>query len=190
MCLRSEKFSLVKSVLWFTLWGGGITALKPPSWGPETTSQAKGWSLLTTFLWPGFLQRKCSLLLWLLILFLFWTFCSSINEEMEQPRVSSKVSRWFLAQSQIGHGTAESPSLPSPLRLCLSSAFSENIHQTPGFPPPSFSKRSSLPNPCSPSPLFQWTEALLVTSVFQLLALPMCWPIIKPKSSKAQGIPC
>lgn len=153
MCPCSEKFSLVKSMLWLILWGCGITALKPPPWGPEITSHIQGWSLLTTFLWPGSLHGKCGLPSDCLFI-LFWPLCSVINEEMGQPCVLSKLSWQFMAQSQIWHSPAGSPPPPlSFLRLYLSSAFSENVLQTLSFllPP---SQKCSFPNP-SPPPLFQ-----------------------------------
>lgn len=145
MCPCSEKFSSAKSVLWLIFWSGGITALKPPSQGPEITSWRKGWSLLTTSLRQAFYRESVACLPDCFFFLLFWTFCSGVSEEMEQPHVSLKVSWQFMAQSQTEHGTAESPSPLSFLRLCLSSAFSENVLKTLSFPiPPSQKGACSL----------------------------------------------
>lgn len=65
MCHCSEKFSWVQSMFWFILWGGGITALKPPVQGPETTPPTTGWSLLATLLSR---QGKHGLPPWLILI--------------------------------------------------------------------------------------------------------------------------
>lgn len=127
VCPCSEKFSSVKSVLNSLGWWD----YKPPTWGPEINSQRAG--PCSPHFFSQTFHRESVFCLPDCLLFLFWTFCSGKNEEMKQQCVLSKVSWKFMAQSQSGHGTAESPSL-SFLGLCFSSAFSENVLQTLGFP--------------------------------------------------------
>lgn len=108
MCHCSEKFSWVKSVLWFILLGSGITALKPPAEALKQLHRHQARPCSPRSFGQAFCRESVACLPDCFLLFLFWTFCTGINEETEQPRVLSEASWWFLAPSRVEHGSAES----------------------------------------------------------------------------------
>ena len=109
MCHCSEKFSWVKSVLLFS-WVVGLQLSNLPAEAPKQLHRQWAGPCSPRSFGQAFCRESVACLFHCFLLFLLWTFCTAINEKTEQPCVSSEVSRWFLAQSQIAQGTAESRS--------------------------------------------------------------------------------